>query len=332
MAEKVAESESAAKFSRLYYKEDDNRLIPLPAWAKFFLELGRALAAAENENFRYAVALALPTRSYAISLIGSGFSLGSAEFHFDENEEHLKKLCSLQQGAPVRYVDRGWVKKARFVEVMSINEEIHIGIQIDEGNNTTIYVHSSRCRHIEPLEQNEIKLPGKQKGKRIQPSSFLYLLLGDRADPYVTRTRIHGVIAGTFSAIRKELQTVLVKIEPDQAKGFGRLNEILRVKGMVPDSLGHRFLFQKGLSGQPTTLPREIAPKTLILFDGANSFSQWKESYTAFNWVVALDRTETNFGSAVDQVNQAYVYRASAKVRVEVPPMPSGVEMMMFAR
>jgi hypothetical protein len=112
----------------------------------------------------------------------------------------------------------------------------------------------------------------------------------------------------------------------------GFLSEVCRISGLIPAGTGHRFLIQSVKSQEPINLPPKYSCHSTIVFDGSTNFLKWRDFYTKHNWIVVLDHTDANFKSAVDQVNQDYIYRSTEIVEVAIPPIPSGIEMMMFGR
>ena len=208
-----------------------------------------------------------------------------------------------------------------------------LDIQTDEGNNTIIYVPAANCGQIELLEQSQITLPGQQKGRKINPpSELLNLLFPGTANEYIFQTRIDGIIVGSFNILKQEAQTSLAIFTQEGKKYQGFLYDLFRVKGFNPASSGHRFFLQSATSNEPIVLPDDTNPYSLVIFDGALSFSKWKESYLNQNWLVILNHTEPSFQNAVNQINQAYIYRSNVGLNLSVPPIPSGMEIMLFAR
>ena len=65
-------------FEDLHYTDDrawqsaGKGLFPIPAWAKFYVDLGAAVTHANTEGIRQVAALSLPTRAYCSPLVAAG--------------------------------------------------------------------------------------------------------------------------------------------------------------------------------------------------------------------------------------------------------------------
>ena len=318
------------KFSLLQYAHNQQWL-PLPGWARFFLELGNSLANADVEKCRYTAALALPARSYAAAFIGTGFSCTNLLLRSYEDAEYIEFIYSLPEGTSVNFFENGKIKKAIKKDVHEYNGARHVGIQIEDS--TTKYVHPKNVRKIEVTDKTYDHLPNNQKGYNVvTPSGLLNALLQEKSSEYVYRTRINGVVVGSGNTLKEEAFLSLAVSDKERKKTFqGSLYELFRVEGFNPHNVGHRFSLQSSSSNHETT-PDNLAPDTVVIFDGSLGFTKWREMYKNQNWVVVLDHTETNFLNAIAQINQEYHYRSDSVVKVSLPPIPSGMEMMFFAR
>jgi hypothetical protein len=204
---------------------------------------------------------------------------------------------------------------------------------IEAEGNKTIYVESSKANRIEITDKEIKTLPFHQKGRDIRPpSELMQALLQGYAYEYVFRTRVDGIIVGSSAALEEEAQSVL-GIQSDNGKIYqGFLFELFRVKGFNPSSTGHRFLMHSTNVQEPITIPPQIASHSAVIFDGPLGFLKWKDFYKMQNWIVVLDHTASNFDNAVNQLNQECSFRSQTKIILPTPPIPSGIEMMIFGR
>jgi hypothetical protein len=332
MGRKISHTEFLDRYKSLFFL-NLKHWSPLPGWLLFYLELGASLANFHEEKIKYAAALALPTRSYAANFIGSGFSYASTFLHPDEDANHLQRILSLPDGTPVKYLDKGIIKKAVKNGTVNINGRVLIGLTIASDGNLTIYVDSSNANRIE-LTEREIKaLPLHQKGREFRPpSSLIQELFQEKAYEYVFRTRIDGITVGSAAGLNQEAQAELgIKTEEGNIQ-MGGLFELFRAAGFNPASTGHRFIIQPTNSQEPTPLPQQLAHHAAVIFDGSLSFVKWKDYFSQQNWIVILDHTAPNFENAVSSLNQECSFRSTEKLPLTTPLIPSGIEMMLFGR
>jgi hypothetical protein len=320
----------------LIHYQDNQQWLPLPGWAKFFWALGESLASTKFENRRFTVALALPIRSYAAAFIGAGFSYANLLLDSYGDAEYIEFIYSLPEGTSVKFFENGKVKKAIKKELHEYNGILHVGIQIENG--TTKYFHPANVRKIEVTDKTYNHLPNSQKGYSvIPPSELLNSLLQEKSSEYVYRTKVDGVVVGSRNTLKEEALLSLSVLPKEGKEGFlqGKLQDLFRVVGFNPPNTGHRFLLQTSNSYDydNEVIPRDsFKPDSVVIFDGALGFAKSREMYKNKNWVVILDHTEANFLNAIAQINQEYLYRSDSTMRVLLPELPNGMEMMFFVR
>jgi hypothetical protein len=320
------------RFSLLRFT-NNKEWLPLPNWARSFLALGETLASANIENKKYTVTLALPTRSYAAALIGSGFSCANLLYHSYEDSEYLEYIYSLPEGTSIKFFDNGKVIKAIKKDNIEYNGKLHIGIQVE--GTATKYILPQNAHKIEVAEHDYEHLPNKQMGRNvIPPSELLFSLIPDKANEFVHRTRIDGVVVGTKNTLNEESHLPLAIPHKENKRIYeGSLSDLFRLEGFNARSIGHRYLIHSSNSNKlEVATDNNLNPDSLVIFDGALGFLKWREIYRNHNWVVILDHTDTNFPNAVAEVNREYINRSEAAIDLEFHPLPTGIEMMFFAR
>jgi hypothetical protein len=120
----------------------------------------------------------------------------------------------------------------------------------------------------------------------------------------------------------------------DEKHSTGSLTDLFRVKGFVPNNVGHRFLLASPSSSSNTVFEalHQVSTHCPVMFDGAMGFLKWKEMFADRNWIVILDQTDLHFPNAVAQLNQDYSYRSEAKRNIQFPQVPNGIEATFFLR
>lgn len=320
-------------FIQMYYGSKDG-YISLPEWALFFLELGKALSSLEIENHRYTIGLALPTRSYATALIGAGIACSRIFLKSDEESDHIETIYLLPAGTSLKYYDKGKVKKALKKDVVEYNGIRLLGVQIED--HTTIYLRPENVNKVEIADVDYNHLPNKQSGYSVAlPSKLAYAILQGRSYEFFYRSRVDGLVIGPRNTLKEESNLALsVPQHGEEKYGTGSLTDLFRVKGFVPNNVGHRFLLASPSSSNNTIVEtlHQVPSQCPVIFDGAMGFLKWKEMFADRDWIVILDQTDLHFPNAVAQLNQDYSYRSEDRRNVQLPQLPSGIEATFFLR
>lgn len=320
-------------FAQIHYQSKEGYR-PLPDWALFFMEVGKILSSLEFENHRYTAAFALPTRSYAAALIGAGIACARIFLKSDNDSYYIETIYTLPENTSLKYYDKGKVKKARKKNVVEHDGKKLLGIQIED--HTTIYLKPESINKIEIADVDYKHLPNKQNGYSVElPSKLAYAILQTKSHEFFYRTRLEGMIIGTRNALKEEAELKLsIMQDGTHQNGTGFLNDLFRVKGFVPNNVGHRFLL-KTPSSEGNTIAemlQQTPQHSPLIFDGASGFLKWKEMATDRNWIVILDQTDSHFANAIAQLNKDYSYRSENQVSVQFPQVPGGIEVMLFTR
>ena len=327
------DAEGTFSFAPIHYRSKEGYR-PLPEWALFFLELGKTLSSLEIENHRYTVALALPTRSYATALIGAGIACARIFLKSDDDSDHIETIYSLPEGTSLKYYDKGKVKKALKKDVMEYNGKMLLGIQIE--GHTTIYLKPENVNKIEIADVDYIHLPNKQNGYSVElPSKLALATLQSRSHEFFYRSRIEGVVIGPRNILKEEAELELsIPQNGKQHYSTGSLSDLFRVKGFVPNNVGHRFLLTPPSSNNNifVEMLHQVSTHCPVIFDGASGFLKWKEMFVDRDWIVILDQTDSYFPNAVAQLNQDYSYRSETQRNIQLPQVPSGIEVTFFMR
>lgn len=309
---------------------------PLPEWMRFYLLLGVSVASWPQCDRQYVLAVSVPTRSYASTLIGAGLVLARAARAVPaELEEHVLRLRSLPLNSPVVYRNRARKMKARLLGFKTYrlgNEASElIGLQIELS--TTKWVNLSEAGKIELLDHKPIRLPRRQKGYSLSPPcDLLRSLIGDAlADSYVRESGLDCVLIGSLNALRSESVGIdLVRFDQSQGERqprCGKLSDLLRVREFLPASSAHRSIAMSS-SGSADINTEGLAPFACI-FDGALSYLKWHRDWGLANHIAVLDRTERSYGEAVWEVNRLQGQTDQCASHVPALPRPvPGIRMM----
>ena len=323
--------EQVSCFDNLHYQKSEE-WFSVPAWANFFLNLGESLSNYDYPNTRFTIALALPCRSYATALIACGIVCGRSQVHLGESDqEYYEKILAIEEGTPLIYRDGNRKKNAIKRENLFYNEKWHIGIQVDEGFKTTIFIAPEHVRLIEVSNKETVALPLQQKGREIPPPSRLAkAVLGDpEVYNFILQSRLDCVLIGPLSLLQEEFKANFAKKQSTEADELGWLADLSRVREFQPPGSAYRSSIFPAASKDNSKLLIEPDPYAYI-FDGPYGFIKWRDWCRKSNWIVLLDRTDPNFNYAATLVNQEYLSRSEKVRKIKIPPMPSNVEAMAF--
>jgi len=315
----------------LYYQLNEKWIL-VPEWVKFFLKLGTHLSMFDFGDLHYRIALALPCRRFASSLVTSGITCGRSAITIKESDhEYYQKIISLAEGTPLIYRHGKRKKNALKRENISYQGNIHIGVQVDEGAKTTIFVAPWDVRRIEVSKKFCRGLPNQQKGREIPPpSKLLENIVGEtHVYDYIFQTRLDFIVVGSKSLLREEyFQNFNLRISKD-SESEGNLVDLSRIQDFQSPGNAYRGVIFQATSNDNSSLKNETPP-FVVVFDGANGFIKWKDSFRNSNWIILLDRTDLNFDSAVTYVNQEHLMRSEKTPKLIIPNLPPSVEAMFF--
>ena len=306
-------------------KED----IQIPAWGKYFIELGELTGQQTANNSRSIIALAVPTRNFCSPLISFGYIATKLRFS-DDNDyvRYAEYLKTLPPGTPVLLRSEvGRKYKGLLIGGKVLCGTFHFAIEYEMGS--TRFVKIEESRRIEVL-QSEVVLRNTQKGRTIIPESdFCRVIMGPTCgSSLVSESSLEIVIIGPKKALENEVKDQEFSTGDGE---IGTLQEILRVKEFqsITKSYHSQIISDRVKSTKPHS---SILDPPLVIFDGAQSFLKWRNYWKASNWIVVLDRTEYQFDAAVEQINREYILNRKDDNELEVTSLkvPVGIEVMAF--
>lgn len=291
-------SGTSARALELWFRDESHRR-RLPEWAEWMVQLGQRAARPAKPPRRLVAAIAVPCRAFAATLCGVGCVASRDPLRFnpdtpdpDELAAHFENLCALRPGSTVT-VASGKAK--------------HVGCFVG--------VDDSRGERYLVIEQSS-------ESKR---SFTQYIPLRDAHNVAVRGLGLSCLIIGHINALEPEV------CNGDVSTAGGRaLQELLKVRRFA--SRRDKDIRSDVIAGG-AELPQGLkdAQPAVVIFDGAETFRRWKETWRSSAWVVVLDRTSRQFDEAVALVEQEFIERRcdddDPLAGVEVAP---GVELMSF--
>lgn len=291
----------------LFYRSTTN-WTPLPDWGLFFLDVGVALTNYKNCHKRAVVGLALPTLSYAASLISLGVIVGNFT-PIDQNNEaarRFQQISTLKKDTPLFYRQKKRLTKVFFDGFKRINGESMICLDT-KINGERYYITSKQALQVE-FPAKSFSVQPKRPSRRItaHPSQFMSSLLDtNTAAAIASQSSLDSLIIGPLYRIEKEIQDRQFAAKKDNEFIPGCLQDIVHVRRFSRGTETYRSEIYQVNSKECENPGQEIP--TVVIFDGAKSFLKWRTIWNQSHWVVLLDQTEPDFELAVQAFNYEYM-------------------------
>jgi hypothetical protein len=321
--------------SNLYFANNFDQWVPLPAWGTFFINIGRWVAQAETGKNRLVLGFAIPARNYAAALAALGVVLTRANIttaKIDTNS-HFEQLCRLPEGTPVNYQKNGKRYKGIYLGVNKDYSQPRLRIQIENKSNggLTDFLRREECHNVAFASTQQINLPKKQAGRFIVThNEFLNTLIGSDTQEFATNTRLECAILGRFNIIQQEITQVPFAYYSSKAElKRGYLHNVLRVRNFLNEGEAYRSEVLPAQGNNPPQTTNKLIPNVTI-FDGATGFLKWRDDWRNSHWIVLLERTEPRFQEAVTEINNEYGNRVDGEEIHNIPSVPPGVELVVY--
>jgi hypothetical protein len=321
-----------APLSTLFYRVGRSADHPMPAWAGFLQQIGAMASSSHAPGQRTAVAIAVPTRSFAAVLIALGAVIWrSREPVVSEDlNEHFTGLCQLPPNTKV-WVTQGQQRhKGILLGLDTINGEPFLKIRMTTADSLTVYIGERNAATVE-ADQWEGELPGEEKGKRIvRRAGFLEAAFaGHNPRDFGTRSRVDAVIVGSAARLHAEIANTSIGARlPNGRLVYGTFQDLLRARRLAPTQAFRSEIISDTAPDFSSSPP---GCHCTAVFDGARPFIKCRDAVRAASHVVVLDRTGHGFQDAADIVNQQYLRRtADIPGFRSIRGIPWGVEVMAY--
>jgi hypothetical protein len=266
----------------------------LPAWAQWMVQLGQLASRPADSPRRVVVAIALPSRAYAATLVAVGCVIARDPLRFSRNAPNDEELA------------------AHFANLASSRPR------------TTVTVASGTAKHVGQLLGTR-QVHGEPH-LVIEQNGFTQLIpQRDAHNVAVRGLGLSCLIAGQLNVLEQEIAG------GDVVTADGRpLQALLKVRRFC--TRDDKDIRSDVITAR-TELPAELrdAQPGLVVFDGADAFRKRRESWREAAWVVVLDQTSRQFAEGVGLVEEEFIEKryddGDPLEDIHVPP---GVELMSF--
>jgi len=289
----------------LFYKSSTSWTL-LPAWARFFIDVGIAVVTHENISKRALVGLALPARAYAAPLVAFGVTMGkfASSSRDMEAARRFQQLCELKSNTPLLYRRNGKLIKVFFDGLEEMDGEMKLCLST---KGERYWITSRQALQVEFPAKEFSMLPTRPSQRvRDRPSQFLVSLFGiQTARAIVSQSSLDSLTIGSLYQLKEEIQDwpIAVRTETGFASGF--LQEVTRVRRFSKRTQAYRSEIYHVYSKECENTGQEIP--AVVIFDGGAGFSKWRDSWRQSDWVILFDQTETEFDVAVQAFNDEYI-------------------------
>lgn len=304
--------------------------VPLPAWGRFMLEVGAAVASFRSDEGRLVVAVSVPTRSFAAALAGASVvvtcfnddpAIGAAADHF-------QRLASLPVGTPVMHRAGNSIEQGKLLgvrdDVDPQDPRPRLKVQLAKE---TRYLPEDACHRIQVISD-----PGTlttRKRRLVRTPDFLSrAVAGVDVQALSATTRLDCVIVGVRGALEYELTTESFASGPDSAYHEGTLQGIVRARQFAGANDPYRSAVVS--SSAEAEDARPAGHPAAVIFDGSAAFNNWRSSWGGSNWLVVLDRSSPSADDGAVAIGQSYarrLYDSDVLDRTDVPP---GIEIAAY--
>lgn len=318
----------------MYYK-DTGRWLPIPTWSSFFISLGETLAKRSNENKRWTVALALPTKAFIAPFIGIGvlYSIFMKSSPNDLLEAHFQTLASLEKYTFVWYRKNKRVLKAKFLGVADFQGEQRLLIQTQstEAGGLTEYISKKDALDVQISPNQSSRLPNNQRGRTVTTQSPLTdIIFGAHSQALLKQSETKLCFVGGKEQLESEITEAQFAVPEGDQFIRGTLNDLLRIRQFQQSVDPYQSEF---VSSQARNNETEFSlnSSSIVIYCGSNGYLNWKEDFLYKNSVIILDRVEPQFELAAEEVNNQYIQsNRITSSELDLGVMPGGIELLYW--
>ncbi|GCE12505.1 hypothetical protein [Tengunoibacter tsumagoiensis] len=317
--------------SLLYYKSQ-TEWMPLPNWANFYIVLGKILASRGNARKRTVIGIALPTISYAASLITVGITANLTRQE-DEISDRFQQLSRLAKDTQLFYRTGGKRVKVFWESVERDSEGNVIRIWLDTKIGGGRYSITKRQAFQVEFPLKDFSSQPKRPAHRVknrQSPFLLNLLDAEAAEKIISQSSLDTLIIGTITHTQAELQEDLFAIQTLQGFVQGTLQDIARARILAKGTETYRSDIYHVNSKESNDPSHEIP--SFVIFNGASSFLKCRDVWRQSHWVVLLDQTERDFDIAIQAFNDEYAMSPVEErdvpeflINIQVPHIPIAI-------
>lgn len=311
--------------------------VPIPDWARFFLDLGRAAIMIQGPGERLVAAIAVPTREFAAAFVAIGAVEARTQLAGTIGDGHFETLCALGNGDEVTVFMSGKKYRGTFdrVAIVQGNEGIYVTFKKDGVNH---FLPKGQSHRISVGSLGKGDLPKRPAlvgaNRRSWSETFVALGLGvDDVDEFARTDDFTALIIGQVSDLQFELEDAPFAVRANGgAISKGHIEDLIRTRKFANDVTGEPFRTEV-MSSRTYELDgalRSLNPP-VVVFDGGQGFLKHHDDWQKASWIIILDRGSQSTEDASAAFSQYYVvHRFSDVDPLGSVDVPAGIEMSAF--
>lgn len=313
---------------RLRFKEETG-WTAIPPWAKFFISLGAALSTVRSNEQRVVAALSVPTSSFASAFIALGRILSEPILEPARSavDDHFETLAALPPQTPLIYFNGEALFEGPFLGILKHSNVDCLRMAIKGG---TCIIPKQRSLLVEVQPDAPVGKAVCHVRRLRNPKPFVGHFFS-LVDHYriLCNTAKSVVIVGEKNRLRNEVIQTPFSVPDGNVCAEGVLQDLIRIAKFSSGGLGCRADVYARSRTSMNRNGHSSMDNALLVLDGASSYLRWAHEYPRAHIVAILSRTESEYGTAVDSLNAAYLGRLDDCSLPGLSSSPPGIELMV---
>lgn len=317
-----------APLARLQYRAPEG-WSPIPAWARFMLDVGARAAGARPDEGRLVLAVSLPARAFAAALAGAAVVVTAFRESPPASDAaaHFDYLASLPEGTAISHHRANKVEQGRLAGVEVDPNDAMPRVRIKLRNEDRL-LPVALCTKVQVIDDPGTLKVHKQTLVR-DPDFLAEALPGVDVTSLSATTRLDCIVFGVQNLLQAELTAREFGAGEDEAVHEGNLQGVVRARDIGGSKDAYRCAVVPAGS-EDGDAPISASVPRVAIFDGARAFNNWRSRWPDSNWLVLLDRGLPSADDGAAAVNQAYATRLADSGALSDLEIPAGIEVLAY--
>lgn len=302
-----------------------NSWVPLPPWARFLVSLGEFAFRECAPDQRITLAVSVPTRSLAVTLLAVGVVAADYNDELGRSDpERFQELLGLPPGTQVRLIERGQPFLGQIEGVQEQDGRTLLRVALSKTDRRSL--PASKAWAVEVVNVPDW-VPGDRL-RRLGNASVSEFVVAAFSPVDGSRMALPAgldcAIIGVKELITREATNCNLAASVGNRMVVGTLDELLR-PDVPPYTLSPRVRLVSS-NATPQRVRGQLRGTTIL--DGARAFLRLGTE-VAGTRVVVLDRSEGRYPEALAQLQADYRRRTLVRPP-SLPHPPPGIEITSF--
>ncbi len=286
---------------------------PVPMWAEWLFLAGQKIAMDSSLCGNGVVGFSLPTRSYAVLFFLLGYETWNAEKKMQDSNgdnSYFKYLSECEQDEALLIWENQRWKRCWFkgIETAAGEKCIKVNVPGAEAKRHNDYIPESKIFKLRKAVDPERAIAANQIGFEMTGSDSLVCYYNKKEDNilrFLITEKISYAVVGNISALKKEITQETIYCRSAGKYTEMSFQDIIRFKNFMTDFDLSRGMILSSLSNKENG---DLAPPLLqtVIYDGSLAYLNRQQDIKNNMEIVFLDRTESQFSNARDQLMERY--------------------------